>query len=363
MMESRGWASVDDEEECGLPDLPAVRAAEAVILPNLSEDRAAEGICVLYGTACDLAGNRSRVRRNLIVNRFGSVYDLSEDAGTMEIVNGYYTDAQSPFVVAEYNVSPVKSRKITLYKNSGARVLEEGTDYRVSQEKSAKGMKYICEIEPSTYCEEGKYSILIESEDEAGNLSRSPGRFRGGTGYSPTWAVDRTPPQVRLAGEDVDGRRFVADSLVVNLVPSDNMELKELEILITDEKDAVVEKKVMGRQELDEIMGRNGGQVPVTIRAGEGWQTLRAIAIDGAGNRSSGLAGIEDKGAGDKGTGEKKAGDKSVGESENRDGCRVLVSENLMVHLYRSGLLPAAAFLAFLSAIWFAYGVYKRTLA
>ena len=343
MMESRGGASVDDEEEGAMPDPPAVRAAEAVILPNLPDDKAADGICVLYGTACDLAGNRSRVRRNLSVNRFGSVYDLSEDAGTMEIVNGYYTDARSPFVIAEYNVSPVKSRKITLYRNSGARVLEEGEDYRVSQEKSAKGMKYICEIEPSSYRKEGKYSILIESEDEAGNLSRSPGRFRGETGYSPTWAVDRTPPQVRLTGEDVDGRRFVADSLVVNLVPSDNMELKELEILITDEKDAVIEKKVMGRQELDEIMGRNGGQVPVTIRAGEGWQTLRAVAIDGAGNRSSGIAGVE--------------------ENENRDACRVLVSENLMVHLYRSGLLPAAAFLAFLSAIWFAYGVYKRTLA
>lgn len=329
LMECRGGTSGDDDRR--------------VILPDLPEDRAADGICVLYGTACDLAGNRSRVRRNLSVNRFGSVYDLSEDAGTMEIVNGYYTDAQSPFVVAEYNVSPVKSRKITLYKNSGARVLEEGTDYRVLQEKSAKGMKYICEIEPSAYREEGKYSILIESEDEAGNLSRSPGRFRGETGYSPTWAVDRTPPRVRLAGEDVDGRRFVADSLVVNLVPSDNMELKELEILITDEKDAVVEKIVMGRQELDEIIGRNGGQVPATIRAGEGWQTLRAVAIDGAGNRSSGIAGVK--------------------ENENRDACRVLVSENLMVHLYRSGLLPAAAFLAFLSSIWFAYGVYKRTLA
>ena len=343
LMECRGGVPGDEEEVGAMPDLPEDRAADAVILPNLPEDKEADGICVLFGTACDLAGNRSRVRRNLSVNRFGSVYDFSEDAGTMEIVNSYYTDAQSPFVIAEYNVSPVKSRKITLYRNSGARVLEEGSDYVVSQEKSGKGMKYVCEIRASAFQEEGKYSILIESEDEAGNLSRSPGRFRGGTGYSPTWAVDRTPPQVRLAGEDADGRRFVADSLVLNLVPSDNMELKELEILITDEKDAVIEKKVMGRQELDEIMGKNSGQVPVTIRAGEGWQTLRAVAIDGAGNRSSGLAGV---------------GDKEVGDS-----CRVLVSENLMVHLYRSGLLPAAAFLALLSAIWFAYGVYKRTLA
>ena len=314
-----------------------------VILPELPEERAADGICMLYGTACDLAGNRSRVRRNLCVNRFGSLYDISEDPGTMEIVQGYYTDALKPFVIAEYNVSPIKSRQITLYRNSGARVLEESADYTVMQEKSAAGMKYVYVIDPAAYREEGKYSVLIESEDEAGNICRSPGRFRAGTEYSPTWAVDRTPPQVRIAQEDADGQKYVADSVVLSLVPSDNMELKNLEIQISDDQGRLIEKRVISGQELREVMDRNGGEVPVTIRADAGWQTLRAVAADGAGNRSSGICGI--------------------GEDGRAEFCRVLVSANLMVHLYRSGILPAVAFLAFLSAFRFAYGVYKRALA
>ena len=36
---------------------------------------------------------------------------------------------------------------------------------------------------------------------------------------------------------------------------------------------------------------------------------------------------------------------------------------NLMVHLYRSGVLPAIAFLTIVLAIRYGYGVYKRTLA
>ena len=317
--------------------------AGEVSLPDLPEERAEDGICALYGTACDLAGNRSRVRRNLCVNRFGSLYDISEDPGTAEIVNGYYTDATAPFVIAEYNVSPVRSRKITLYRNSSARVLEEGTDYQVTQEQGAAGMKYVYVIDPAAYREEGKYSILIESEDEAGNICRSPGRFRGGTEFSPTWAVDRTPPQVRVVPEDADRRKFVADSVELKLVPSDNMEVKSLEIEVADDKGGLIEKQVIGGQELREIMDRNGGEVPVTIHAGAGWQTLRAEAVDGAGGRSSGMQGI--------------------GEGGHADGCRVLVSSNLMVHLYRSGILPAVAFLALLSAFRFAYSVYKHALA
>ena len=50
-------------------------------------------------------------------------------------------------------------------------------------------------------------------------------------------------------------------------------------------------------------------------------------------------------------------------ERDQKSGFRVLVSSNLMVHLYRSGVLPAIAFLTIVLAIRYGYGVYKRTLA
>ena len=315
-----------------------------VVLPDLPGERAADGICMLTGTACDLAGNRAEVRRNLCVNRFGSLYDLSEDEKTREMISAVYTEAENPLVIAEYNISPLTKRQITIFRNGNGEVLEEGKDYSVEEKRGAAGMKYVYRIAPAAFSREGKYSILLESEDETGNYNSSAGRFTAGIGSgsgaftagadsSPSWAVDRTPPAVRITGVDTQQSKFIADSVPLCLVPSDNMELSCLEIEITNDQGLVLESHTFRGEELQRIMGDNGGEVPLEISARGEWQTLRAAATDGAGNRSSGT------------------------------GYRVLVSSNLMVHLYRSGVLPAAAFLGLILAIWFMYGVYKRTLA
>ena len=304
-----------------------------IVLPDLPKERAADGICVLTGTACDLAGNRSIIRRNLCVNRFGSLYDISEDEKTREMIGAVYTEAENPLVIAEYNISPLTKRQITLFRNGNAEILEEGKDYSVDEETGTAGMKYVYSIDPAAFSREGRYSILLESEDETGNYNSSAGRFTSGTGYSPSWAVDRTPPSVRITGVDTRQGKFIADSVPLRLIPSDNMELSGLEIEITDDQGILLETYKYDEEELTRIMDENGGEIPFEIRARGEWQTMRATAADGAGNRSSEAA------------------------------YRILVSSNLMVHLYSSGALPAAAFLGLILAIWFSYGVYKHTLA
>ena len=249
------------------------------------------------------------------------------------MISAVYTEAESPLVIAEYNISPLTKRQITLFRNENGAVLEEGKDYTVEEETEAAGMKYIYRIAPASFSKEGRYSILLESEDETGNYNSSAGRFTAGTGYSPSWAVDRTPPAVRITGVDTEQSKFIADSVPLRLVPSDNMELSGIEIEITDDQGAVLEKHQLMGEELHMIMDENGGEVPFEIPARSEWQTLRVAATDRAGNRSSG------------------------------NGCRVLVSSNLMVHLYSSGILPAAAFLGLILAIRFSYSVYKHTLA
>ena len=310
-----------------------------VALPSLPRERTSDGICVLTGTACDLAGNRAIVRRNLCVNRFGSLYDISVDENTLEMIGAVCTEAENPLVVAEYNLSPLTQRQITLFRNGNAVVLEEGKDFTVMEEAGAAGMKYVYRIDPAAFGKEGRYSILLESEDETGGHNSSAGRFTTGAGYSPFWAVDRTPPSVRITGVDTRQRKFIADSVPLRLIPSDNMELSGMEIEITDDQGTVLEAHKFEGEELHRIMDANGGEVPFEIPARGEWQTLSVTAVDEAGNRSSGIEGI--------------------GEV----GWRVLVSSNLMVHLYRSGVLPAIAFLTIVLAIRYGYGVYKRTLA
>ena len=260
-------------------------------LPDLPKVREADGICVLSAGMCDLAGNRIYIRRNLSVNRFGSVYDFRSDPGTLEMVSDYYTDAARPFVVTEYNVSPLISRDVTLFRNGAARLLKEGEDYRVTEEKNSSGLRYVYRIDPAAFQEEGTYSILLQSEDETGRQNSSPGRFRQGEGgeYSPAWAVDRTPPTIRLAGVDVERDRFLTDCVPVSLIPSDNLELSELCVRILDDRGHVMREEKLGKEELRAVLDQNRGEVPVRIEASKDWQTLEAYVIDGAGMRSSGM--------------------------------------------------------------------------
>lgn len=322
-----------------------------ISLPDLPRTEEMDGICVLVGTVSDLAGNRSYARRNLCVNRFGSVYDVTEDAGTLAILRDYYTDASAPLIVTEYNVSPLTSWQVTLYRNGIARTLVDGQDYTVTARQNTEGMKYTYRIDPSAFREEGIYKLLLQSMDAAEGTNRSPGRFRFGgpgagneqgslaeAGYSPAWAVDRTPPTVRITGVDLTKHRFIADEIRIGLLPTDNIEVKRLTVRSVDDRGNLIFEQHYEKEELQAILMHNHAEVPITVEANPKWQTIQVEAEDGAGNRSEAIQGME-------GT------------------VRILVSTNLLVHLYRSGILQAVAFLALIAIIRVGYGVYKRTLA
>ena len=304
----------------------------AAVLPDLPQEREADGLCMLYGTACDLAGNRTFIRRNVRVNRSGSLYDLSEDEGTLEMIGKSYTSAEHPFVAAEYNVSPLVTRQVTLYRNGTGRILKENSEYTVTETSGRNGWKYIYRIDPSAFSEEGKYSLLFESDDAAGRHNSSPGKFKDEGIGSPEWVVDRTPPTVRLPDADPDENRFVTDAVVLSLIPEDNMELAKLTIRITDDRGNLIEEKKLGGEELAELLDHSRGEVPVEIKASGKWQTISAAAEDSAGNQSSGLL--------------------CANNDSEITGYRLLVSSNILVHLYRSGILPAAALLVLAAAFW-----------
>ena len=304
----------------------------AIVLPDLPREKPADGICVLSGTACDLAGNRTFIRRNVSVNRFGSLYDLSEDEGTLEMIGNSYTSAGRPFVAAEYNVSALVTRQVTLYRNGAGRVLKENSEYTVTGSSSRSGWKYIYRIDPSAFSEEGRYSLLFESDDAAGRHNSSPGRFREEEIVSPEWVVDRTPPTVRLPDIDTDKKRFTTDAVVISLIPEDNMELTRLTIRITDDHGNLIEENIYDRETLTALLDKSRGEVPVEIRASGKWQTVSAVAEDGAGNQSRGL--------------------QCSNNGSEITGYRLLVNSNILVHLYRSGILPAAALLALAAALW-----------
>jgi hypothetical protein len=142
----------------------------------------------------------------------------------------------------------------------------------------------------------------------------------------------------------------VTDAVKFSLIPDDNMELESLSIRIADDNGTILEEQIFEKDELREIMDANYGEVPVKVRASGKWQTISAEAVDGAGNRSEGIPGL---GPGGAGSGPEAGSAEEASEKAGEEtGYRVLVSSNLLVHLYRSGLLPAAAFLALIAVVW-----------
>ena len=119
---------------------------------------------------------------------------------------------------------------------------------------------------------------------------------------------------------------------MLSLIPEDNMELAKLTIRITDDRGNLIEEKKLGGEELAELLDHSRGEVPVEIKASGKWQTISAAAEDSAGNQSSGLL--------------------CANNDSEITGYRLLVSSNILVHLYRSGILPAAALLALAAAFW-----------
>jgi hypothetical protein len=85
-------------------------------------------------------------------------------------------------------------------------------------------------------------------------------------------------------------------------------------------------------EELAELLDHSRGEVPVEIKASGKWQTISVAAEDSAGNQSSGLL--------------------CANNDSEITGYRLLVSSNILVHLYRSGILPAAALLALAAVFW-----------
>ena len=136
-------------------------------------------------------------------------------------------------------------------------------------------------IAPSAFAQEGVYSLLLESDDEAGRHNSSPGRFirrigpkrpdeAAGPAYSPEWAIDRTPPAVRIAGVDTDRHRFVTDAVSFSLIPEDNMELGSLTIRIADDSGTILEEQIL------EIMCMSEG----TLRTNRSRIAARYIPLD-----------------------------------------------------------------------------------
>lgn len=235
---------------------------------DFPREKRADDMYTVTAIAEDLAGNRTEKTLHFSVNRFGSVYGLSEE--TQKALEQFYHQEAFPVTFLETNIDYVGKVQILCRKNGNVSTLQEGSDYtRGVSGVDMTWKQYRYEIDAGVFGDEGSYEVLLLSEDRASNSSDSQTQQK-----SVRFAIDHTPPECLLTGIE-ENQIYQTETLWTCIEPRDNGRIKEVRLYLDGREDSVYEGRQLEEQD---------GLIKWKASAREGWQRLQVYAADEAGN-------------------------------------------------------------------------------
>ena len=217
-------------------------------------------------TGKDKAGNQTTKSIVFSVNRFGSIYYLSD---AFQKINDNYVKKVTGIEVTEINPDKIakKSVVITLSINGKPKTLKEGEDYLITSKESEGDWKtYSYVFKDALFTQDGSYVITLSSEDEAGNVNNNVDKDT-----ELKFGVDATAPIV--APLDFEANTFYSENgKNVSVSVKDNLLLGEVKIYI----DGIKTEYTVS----DEVYSFH---IPESNKA----QTIQIVATDRAGNETA----------------------------------------------------------------------------
>jgi hypothetical protein len=253
-----------------VPEKAKIPEGVMIKIPNYTRTQENDDLYCLSAGVRDLAGNQAEVELWYSLNRFGSVYTLDPDTKQLAGYGGdYYTTKGKQLVVTETNVDDLIFHEIVCNWNGNLRTLVKDKDYTVTESGNSYSWKqYRYVIHADNFEKEGHYIVTLCSKDRANNLSDNQSKKK-----TISFAVDASAPDVVFSGIEQGGRyRMNEKEILIDI--QDNLALKEVEILLDDQK-MTYDKKML--QDLE-------GKILVTAKGKNDWQSIQLTAKDMAGN-------------------------------------------------------------------------------
>lgn len=236
-----------------------------ITFKNFAKEKNIDDLYTLKVSAKDKAGNESVKEIKFSVNRFGSIYYLSDE---LQKINDKYVKKVNGVVITEINPDKIskKSVIITFSINGNPRTLKEGEDYSISSEEGEGEWKtYKYTLLDSLFEQDGSYVITLSSEDEAGNINNNVEKET-----ELKFGVDATAPIV--AALDFDANTFYYENgKDVSVSIKDNILLDDVKIYIDNKE---IEYSVN-----EEVYSF---RIPESNKA----QSIKIVAKDKAGNET-----------------------------------------------------------------------------
>jgi hypothetical protein len=159
--------------------------------------------------------------------------------------------------------------KVKMTKNGTPRDLVEGTDYTVTEtggEGTWSQYKYV--VKKSLFSADGKYTVAIYSEDEAGNINETIDEVKKA---EVSFGIDKTAPVI-VPIDLENGHQYPVENKTVSVSIKDNLVLNGAAIYLNGKK---VEHKAEGEN------------FTFAIQSSNELQNVKITAVDAAGNELS----------------------------------------------------------------------------
>ena len=254
----------------GYFDEAYIAGGQSFTFENIEDD----DLYTLVVVAEDLAGNISEKTVHFSVNRNGSVFTPGGEIGeAMDKGLPYFrSDTLPPVRVVETNVDIVESAKLYLTKDNTNIDLVEGRDYTITRTEVNGGWsQYTYEINKDVFVEDGVYRVSLVTKDKAGNAKNAESVV--------AFILDNTPPLL-IVSDLRSGAIYNEETKHVTFMPSDNLLLSKVEVVLNGEVIAVWEG-----EELAEML-RSNAEFGFDIPESNSRQDAQIILTDAAGNEN-----------------------------------------------------------------------------
>lgn len=226
-----------------------------------------DDIYTLTASVKDKAGNIAKQSIRFSVNRFGSVYTFAKD---VKLIEGKYINREKNIVITETNVDKLNMEKVhvKVVKNGAAKNLVRNQDFVIKKaEKNGTWSQYIYTLYEANFTDEGQYTIIISSEDKAGNINETMDESE--EAYL-SFGIDKTPPVVVPVNID-DSMTYAENGKKIIIDITDNLMLKQVEFYLNGDK-------IKAKKEKD--------RYTFYINQSNQKQNVKIVAYDAAGNQT-----------------------------------------------------------------------------
>ena len=243
-----------------------INRGQAFTFANFEKVQEMDDVYTLTASTTDLAGNKTTETIMFSVNRFGSTYIFSD---SLKTTNGKYVKEEIDVVVTEINVSRLKVDKINVKRiMNGAPVdLVKGTDFSVREVEGGIWNSYEYRISKSVFSSEGSYSVVLYSEDVAGNVNENTDERKNS---EITFGIDKTSPIITSFDLSAN-KQYPVSSKTASFAIKDNLVLESVKIYING-KEAKLEN--------------NGETYTIEIPESNSKRNVKVVAVDAAGNEA-----------------------------------------------------------------------------